>query len=77
MKRAGGILIVLVMATLLEGCLFRLGPCAGYGCPAFAPKPTAQTQQPRAQAAQNRNAETRKTQTASIATPEQTSKAGQ
>lgn len=54
MRRAGGILILLVVAMALGGCYLRMGtPCAGYGCPAFVPKnSSAQAQQPPAQTAQ-------------------------
>ena len=52
MKRAAGILILLLVALALDGCLSLMGPCAGYGCPAFAPKASAQGQPPTAQTAQ-------------------------
>ena len=53
MKRAGGILVLFVVAMGLEGCFLRMGaPCAGFGCPAFVPKSSAQAQQAPAQTAQ-------------------------
>jgi len=53
MRHAGGILILLFVAMLLDGCFFRAGvPCAGFGCPAFVPKSSAQAQQAPAQTAQ-------------------------
>jgi len=56
MKRAGRILILLVVAMALDGCLLRMGaPCAGFGCPAFVPKSSAQLQQTPAQTAQQRS----------------------
>jgi len=78
MKRAGGILILLVIATALDGCLWRIGaPCAGYGCPVFAPTHNAQLQQAPAQTAQNRKTSKHKKQAASSSASEQAAKAGQ
>lgn len=54
MKKAGGILILLLVTMGLDGCLLRMGsPCAGFGCPAFAPRSSAQLQQAPAQNAQH------------------------
>ena len=57
MRRAGGILVLLVVAMALGGCLLRVGaPCAGYGCPAFVPRngTSAQAQQAPVQTAQQK-----------------------
>lgn len=76
MKIAGRILI---LVTLFGPAGCRMGaPCAGFGCPAFAPKSSAQLlQQAPAQTAQIRKISKRNARVASNASTESAAKAGQ
>ncbi|HXX20066.1 MAG TPA: hypothetical protein VEJ46_11745 [Candidatus Acidoferrum sp.] len=84
MRKAGGILFLLLVTMGLGGCLwFRVGaPCSGFGCPAFTPKSSAQLQQAPAQTAQQAshhhfNPFAQKAQAQSDAAPAPSAKSGQ
>lgn len=77
MKTVGRILILLTLFGP-AGCLMRMGaPCAGFGCPAFAPKSSAQTQQAPAQTAQDQKSSKRSGETVRSAVVGSTAKPGQ